>query len=119
MPEGTCDPASRGQAYNETSMAQGYNGEVQITFRFGWDGVSVRPDCVGPVTYILGTNNSTTTTYYAHMKGRRNNPITISLAPGETKEETNRQRIRNLGLETNQDVEGLSITTDPNPPPDL
>lgn len=118
MPGGTCDPASLGYTFWETSQAQGPNGEVLVTFRYGWDGVSVKPNCIGPVSYVKGTNTGSVT-YYVHMKGRRGNPVTISLAPGETKEEDRRQQLRNLGLNTNEDIEGLTITDSPTLPADL
>lgn len=118
MPGGTCDPASLGYAYWETSQAQGPNGEVLVTFRYGWDGVSVKPDCVGPVSYVKGTNTGAVT-YYVHLKGRRGTVRTIALEPGQTLEESRRPVLRNLGLETNQDVEGMAITTDPTPPTNL
>lgn len=117
MPTGTCDPASRGDAYNEGQLAAGEAGEVVVTYRYGWDGVSTRETgCVGDVIYVSGTNNSATTTYYAHFQGRRGRWLRVELAPGETMTEDRRQRLRQLGFETNQDVEGLYITRDPSPP---
>lgn len=38
MPIGTCDPASRGEAFNVFEQAQGDAGEVLLTVRYGWDG---------------------------------------------------------------------------------
>lgn len=116
MPIGTCDPASRGDAYNEGQFAQGENGAVVVTYRYGWDGTSTRETgCIGPLIYLSGTNNSAVT-YYAHFQGRRGQWRRVELAPGATVTESNRQKLRQQGFETNQDVEGLYITTDPNPP---
>lgn len=117
MPSGTCDPASRGQTYNEVTLASGNNGDVVVTYRFGWDGVSTfQTGCVGPLLYLSGTNNSETTTYYAHFQGRRGQWRKVALEPGETMTEDRPQRLRALGFDDSRDVEGLLITADPNPP---
>lgn len=116
MPVGTCDPASRGDSYNEGSLA--IEGVV-VTYRYGWDGTSTRdvePGCVGPLLYLSGTNTSTTTTYYAHFQGRRGTWRRVELAPGQTVTEDRPQRLSQQGFATNQDVEGLYITADPTPP---
>lgn len=113
MPEGTCDPATRGMAYNEIEQAE---GPVVIYARFGWDGTSIRPDCDGPVSLLRGTNTSTTDTWYAHFKGRKGTWITVSLAPGEVREVTSSGQLRQLGLSDRSDLDGLYITQSPTPP---
>lgn len=121
---GTCDPASRGQAFNvqELSVA---NGGVTLTVRYGWDGVSVKDSeegCDGPLVNgtgpaanrwaIRAVNNTTDTTYYAHTLGKRGQPRTITLLPGQTSTYTAQQAANN-GYETISDLYDLSLTTTP------
>lgn len=37
MPAGTCDPATRGEAFNVLQLSVA-NGDVTVTVRYGWDG---------------------------------------------------------------------------------
>lgn len=113
MPEGTCDPATRGAAYNEMIQME---GPVTIYARYGWDGVSVKPDCDGPVSLIRGTNASTTETWYVHFKGRKGTWRAVPLAPGETREVTANNQLRQLGLADASDLEGIYITRSQTPP---
>ena len=43
MPAGTCDPATRGEPYNQLFQAVA-NGEVEIEVRYGWDGPRSAPN---------------------------------------------------------------------------
>ncbi|HEY9418111.1 MAG TPA: hypothetical protein VIQ30_25405 [Pseudonocardia sp.] len=113
MPEGTCDPATRGAAYNEFVQM---SGPVTIYGRYGWDGVSVKPDCDGPVLLLRGTNASATETWYVHFKGRRGTWRAVPLAPGETREVTANNQLRQLGLADASDLEGIYITQSQAPP---
>jgi len=113
MPEGTCDPATRGAAYNEMVQEE---GPITIYARYGWDGVSIKPDCDGPVLLVRGTNVSTTETWYVHFKGRRGTWVNVPLAPGEVREVTSSGQLRQLGLPNASDLEGIYINKDPNPP---
>ena len=54
MPIGTCDPASRGDAYNSGELAID-NGNVTIEYRYGWDGPRT-------ATNVQLTNGSPTVT---------------------------------------------------------
>jgi hypothetical protein len=66
MPIGTCDPASRGDAYNSVTLeerAPNGSGSVLTDVRYGWDGVSVMPNCDGPVSYLRTRNTSTMTAW--------------------------------------------------------
>lgn len=124
MPAGTCDPATRGEAFNvqELSVA---NGDVTLTVRYGWDGVSTRETgCDGPL--INGTGpaanrwairavNNSATTYYAHTVGRRGQPRRYTLAAGAT-ETVGATAAANAGYETIGDIESLTISSSPNPP---
>ena len=110
---GTCDPASRGAQWNVIS--ESVDGDaVSITYQFGWDGTSVRPDCVGPLNSLTAVNNSAVV-YYAHFQGRKGTWQRVQLDPGVTKTYT-AQQLKRAGFADNTDLEGLFITTDPNPP---
>lgn len=115
MPGGTCDPASRGATFNAGELVE---GPVQITYRYGWDGTSLRSDatgCVGPLTRVTAVNTSATVTMYAHFKGRRGTPRTIVMAPGFNQVYTQPQ-LGNQGFTDNTDLENLIISNSPADP---
>ena len=110
---GTCDPASRGQQWN--TISESVDGDaVTITYEFGWDGTSVRPDCVGPLNSVVASNASQVT-YYGHFQGRKGTWLRVQLDPGRT-QTFNAQQLKRAGFNDNTDLEGLFITTNPNPP---
>lgn len=111
MPEGTCDPASRGDTWNVTETAVD-NGAVLITIRWGWDGVSVRPDCDGPIQDIRVVNTSTTT-YYANLPAKRRGDRNIAIPPGTDQTISNKGTLRSLGLENHSDVVGVQLFPEP------
>lgn len=117
MPAGTCDPASRGMAYNEGTYAVD-NGAVVVTYRYGWDGTSTIDSdtgCVGPMLLLSGSNRSAVT-YYAHFQGRKGTWRRVQLNPGQTVTYDKTGQLKQAGFNDNTDLDGLRITTDPNPP---
>lgn len=110
---GTCDPATRGMAYNEVQQDQ---GPVVIYARFTWDGVSVMPDCDGPIILLRGTNMSATETWYVHFQGRKGTWRTVTLTPGISLQVTSSGQLRQLGLPDASDLAGLYITQSSTPP---
>ena len=117
MPVGTCDPASRGDTWNSGQLTID-GGAVTVDYRYGWDGVSVRPDCVGPLNRVRVTNTTTDVTYYAHFKGRRGQPKVLEIPPGFVNT-YNSGQLSSRGFEDNTDLEGLLITRSATPPADL
>lgn len=109
----TCDPAQWGMPYVEDNLAQGEHGEVLVTYRYNWDGVSVKPDCNGPIIYLAGRNDSAVVTYYAHFQGRGGTTRHLEMPPGSFYEENRRQRLINLGFVNRLDMDGLVIDTFP------
>lgn len=123
MPAGTCDPASRGDAFNVVEMSKG-NGLVSVTVRYGWDGVSTRESengCDGPL--INGTGvvanrwairvvNNDAAVWYLHTTGRRGQPRDIAYQPGTTTTYTANQAT-NAGYATVSDIADLSLSTSP------
>lgn len=115
MPVGTCDPASRGELWNFGELVA---GDVRITYRYGWDGVSTRDGpagCVGPLNRLRCQNLSATATWYAHFRGRRGQPRVVALTPGFDQTWTGGQ-LSSRGFDTNSDLENLRITDSPTPP---
>lgn len=112
MPGGTCDPASRGREYDEFVQMQ---GPVTIYGEYGWDGVSVRPDCDGPVSLLRGTNESPDEMWYVHFQGTSNTWRTLELQPNSVREII-QPELTTLGLANASDLSGLYITQSPNPP---
>lgn len=112
MPEGTCDPATRGMAYNEIEQQ---SGPVTVYGRYGWDGVSERPECDGPVSLVRGTNASEDDTWYVHFQGQSGTWRTVTLAPGETREIV-QPELTQLGLADYADLRGLYVSDEADPP---
>lgn len=106
--KGTCDPAP--DAFNVQTLSKG-NGTVTIDIRYGWDGVSVWPDCVGPILRVRVTNTGDQT-WYAHLVGKRGQPRTIAIEPGAARNYTGGQ-LANVGLETLDDISDLTLTLTP------
>lgn len=106
--KGQCDPAP--EPYNVQSMTKG-NGTVMIEARYGWDGVSVWPECAGPILRIRVTNSGTET-WYAHLVGRRGQPRTIEIPPGTARNYSGSQ-LTNVGIETLDDLAELTLTRTP------
>jgi hypothetical protein len=106
--KGQCDPAP--DPYNIQSMTKG-NGTVTIEARYGWDGVSVWPECAGPILRIRVTNSGTET-WYAHLVGRKGTPRTITIAPGVDRTIQGGQ-LAQVGIETLDDLSDLTLTRIP------
>lgn len=118
MPVGTCDPASRGQVFNEGALQV---GPILVEYRYGWDGESTRETgCVGPLQRIRVTNLSPAEswpaqTWYVHMKGRRGQPKVFELPPS-FQDTFNAAQLANRDLLDNTDLEDLQVTDSPLPP---
>lgn len=106
--KGSCDPAPA--QFNTQSMTKA-NGAVTIDVRYGWDGVSVWPDCQGPIISIRVTNTGTET-WYAHLTGRRGQPRTIAIDPGTDRIISGAQ-LATVGITTLDDLAELTLTRIP------
>ena len=122
MPVGTCDPASRGELFNVFEQAQGGSGEVLLTVRYGWDGVSNREGgCDGPLVngsgpasnrWAVRAQNTGSVTYYAHTVTKSGQPRTYTLVAGATETVTAAQAANN-GYGLRSDFDELVLTTEP------
>jgi hypothetical protein len=123
MPIGTCDPATRGEPWNVLTLAWGHNaaypaGQVVVTVRYGWDGVSTRETgCNGP---LLGAHlfSAPDAVAWLHFKGRRGTPRSVQV-PQDMDQDVTAQWLANRGLNDASDLEGFVITGDSEFPPYL
>lgn len=119
MGTGTCDPASRGDSYNSQTLSMG-NGQVTIDIRYGWDGVSVLPDCEGPLVngsgsgnvWAIRVTNNDSVSWWVHTIGKRGQPRNIQFTPGSVTTYTKNQAASN-GYDTISDFAELTLTTSP------
>lgn len=119
MPAGTCDPASRGDPYNSQTLSMG-NGAVTAEIRYGWDGVSVLPDCDGPLVNGSGTGNvwairvtnNDSVSWWVHTIGKRGQPHNTEFTPGSVTTFTKNQAANN-GYDSISDFDELTLTTSP------
>lgn len=110
MPIGTCDPASRGDALNVTEYAVD-NGNVDVMIRWGWDGVSVMPNCNGPLVDVR-LRNSSEVTYYVNLPAKKKGLRNIEIPPGSDTTYT-AQQLKQVGLDTYADTAGVQPYTEP------
>jgi hypothetical protein len=111
MPSGTCDPASRGDAYNQVAEevpAPDGSGSVLIDCRFGWDGTSVMPNCDGP-TQSIRTRNNSGQTAWASLPNKKKAPPYVQIDPGTDVTVTAQGQLNNLGLTKYSDVAAVQI----------
>lgn len=111
MPTGTCDPASRGEAFNQIALEQPLpdgSGSILVDGRWGWDGVSVRPNCDGPVA-SLRTRNTGTSPAWALLPNKKRTPAWVQIAPGTDVTITTKGTLSNLGLSNYTDVIGVGF----------
>ena len=108
MTKGSCDPAP--EPYNVMEMSEG-GGDMLVRILWSWDGISVWPQCAGPI--VSGRIwNTGTRTWYAHFIGRRGQPRTIAIPPGTdvTRDAT---WLAQRGIQTLADLDGFLINDTP------
>lgn len=121
MPIGTCDPASRGDAFNARTLSMA-NGAITIDIRYGWDGVSTRDTgCDGPLVngtggaanrWAVQVVNNDTISWWVHTFGKRGQPHNYEFTAGSTTQFTANQASSN-GYDTISDFDTLTLTTSP------
>lgn len=108
MPKGSCDPSP--DAFHVMTLTKG-NGDVTVDIRYGWDGVSVYPNCVGPVLQIHYTNTGAVT-WYARLPRKTRGQAFVAIPPG-TDQTVTGNTLRQAGLDTLDAVTDLVLTTTP------
>lgn len=111
MPLGTCDPASRGEEHNVVEYAVD-GGNVVVTIRWDWDGVSEMPACDGPVVDIR-VRNTSALMYYANLPAKKRGLRNVEIPPGTDVVISARNTLRQMGLENYSDTIGVQPHTDP------
>jgi hypothetical protein len=115
MPVGTC--ASLDNPYLSTQYekpAPG-GGSVLVDYHFHHDGVSVRPNCDGPVIYLRVRNNSTVLAR-ALLPNKKQGNKWLDGGPGTdmvldvVARAGDQTTLNNLGLTKASDVAGVQIT---------
>lgn len=101
--KGSCDPGV-GQSNSETLSLGG--GQVLIQTVYGWDGVSVFPECVGAVQSVRVRNVSQSDWWVTIPRNRRGS-ISLRAVPGTDKTYTGSQ-LALVGIQTNEDLAGLN-----------
>lgn len=102
---GSCDPATRGQATNATTLQSGL---AFVDIIWSWDGVSVQPNCDGPLVSVHGVN-ADTVSHWLHFQGRKGQPKTIELTPGFNVTLTAAQ-MKQRGFDSFADTVGVQLT---------
>lgn len=114
MPLFTCDLATHGG--NEFALElplPDRTGYVLIDCAFTWDGLSIWPDCNGPVT-SLRTRNTGTSTAWALLPDKKKGNLWVQLDPGTDVTITQKGTLSNLGLSNALDVKSVRFSyTDP------
>lgn len=108
---GTCDPATRGEAFNETALEYPLpdgTGSVLIVIRYGWDNVSVRPECDGPVISIHTRNTGASTAWAILINKKKGNPW-VQVDPGTDVTVAQKGTLSNLGLVNYSDAAGVGM----------
>lgn len=87
------------------------DGSVTVEVHYGWDGVSVYPDCVGPVLSIRYINTSQIT-WYAHLPQKARGLTVVEIPPG-TDQTVTGNALRQAGLDTLDAIANLVVNTIP------
>jgi hypothetical protein len=103
-----CDPSP--EPYNVLEQARG-NAEIFVSVRWTWDGVSVYPNCAGPLLNAR-LQNVGSRTWYAHFLGRKGTPQSVPVPPG-TDVTASAAFLAGHGLATLADLDGFHIDLDP------
>lgn len=102
--KGNCDPAPA--LYNVQKLAKG-DGTVIVEVHYGWDGVSVYPDCAGPVLEIHYTNTGTDT--WRAILPRKTRGLTFVDIPPGTDTTVTGNALRQAGLDTLDAIGELTV----------
>jgi hypothetical protein len=114
MPSGTCDPASRGDSYNQTAYevpAPNGSGSVLVDCRYGWDGTSVMPNCDGPIQSIR-TRNTSDMAAWANLPNKKKPPTWVQIDPGTDITISAKGQLSNLGLTNASDLDAVQPVFD-------
>lgn len=104
MPHGTCDPSPN--AFHTTVLAKD-NARVIFTVRWSWDGVSIYPDCAGPIQDVRLQNKGPNLWRLSLPNSQFLK--TRDVPPGTDRTFSGAQ-LAGIGLITVADIEGVQMT---------
>jgi hypothetical protein len=108
MTKGSCDPSP--ELFNEVTLTKG-NGTVTVDVRWTWDGVSIYPNCAGPVIQVHYTNTGQQT-WYAHLPRKTRGVTTVEILPGAD-QVVSGAALATAGLDTLASIQGLTLSLTP------
>jgi hypothetical protein len=94
------------------------NGACQFLVELAWNGTSTPPNCDGAVSRVFW-HNTGQRTWYAHLPSTRLGPAVYQIVPGATGEVTQRNTLRQVGLQDRSDIlgaDGLDLNETPTQP---
>lgn len=104
---GECDPSTRGQATNSTTLQDGL---ALVDIIWSWDGVSTRETgCDGPLITVHAVNGDSVS-HWLHFQGRRGQPKSIELPPG-VNVTRNAAWLAQRGYDSFADTVGVRLTS--------
>lgn len=115
MPLYTCDlqPLGLTPEFAMEIPAPNYSGSVLVDCMFDWDGLSVWPDCNGPVT-LLRVRNTSNVTAWALLPDKKKGSPWVQGNPGTdltiTQATKGQSSLSSLGLTNALDVKTVTIT---------
>jgi hypothetical protein len=100
-------PASNCDSSRPYTVAY-FNHPLPVVGQWTWDGVSVPPNCNGPITSLHVVNQSPTDTYRALLPNARRGQGFVDMPPGTDQTVTGGQ-LRTAGLDTIQDLAAVNL----------
>lgn len=89
-------------------LTENQSGYVLLDIEFVHDGVSVRPNCDGPITK-LRTKNTSNQTAWALLPNKRRGDKWVQLNPGTDVTIANQGTLNQIGVETFNDAAGVEF----------
>ena len=105
--------ANNPDTYHSQTLSKG-DGTVTVDIRYGWDGISVWPVCVGPIHRVRVTNTGTLTWYLRVPRARGTGTQLLTLDPGTTDTYTGAQ-LTSRGIDTLADIGDMTLSLTPPP----
>lgn len=106
VPKGVCDPAP--EEYNTLYLGV-LDDRVAVTVLWSWDGVSVYPDCDGPIVSVRVQNLTDAAVSALLPNARKQAGRVYTLQPGADITITSPGTLKNLGYETIRDMDDLTV----------
>lgn len=116
MPLGTCADLDNPYLAIQREEPCPGGGSILFDVRFHHDGVSVRPNCDGPIIYLRARNTSPTVTARILLPNKKkgnpwiDGPPNSDVVLNPEVRQPDQNQLNNLGVTKASDVMGLTIT---------